>query len=131
MVTGAKQVYRVALVCVALACAMFAVQRASAADVERRYEDTLAEVVRIAAERFFLHLKEIYRDAEEVPETIDLLEFAKNPESYSIGVSQTDTEYIVVFLRRRSAPFERVVGGGGEVHIRKAGLVVVDLVPYM
>ncbi|WP_132984850.1 hypothetical protein [Luteimonas terricola] len=87
-------------------------------------------MIKITATRFSDHLKEYYAGEEAVPETADLLKFAKNPESYSIGVSQTSETFIVVFLRRRVLPFERVVGGGGEYHINKADLSLIKFVAY-
>lgn len=125
-----KQNYRLKLSHALIAFSLVVSQCAFASDVERSYEETVSEVVRIATKKFSEHLKEYYADEEAVPETADLLEFSKGSESYSIGISQTDEMYIVVFLRRRVPPFERVVGGGGEYHFRKSDLAIIKFIGY-
>lgn len=102
----------------------------SARGDDRLSTPDVAKAASVAYTRFVSELATRYSDHPILEETVELLEFSRDPHNYDMGVSQTDDLYIVVFLPRRVPPFENVVGGGGEYRIRKSDLSVVRSMGY-
>src|SRR5690606_8115140 len=98
--------------------------------VDKTSEPSIASAVGVAYERFENELAVEYSGQVTGKEAGALSRFVGNPRNYDVGVSQTRDLYIVVFLPRRISPFENVVGGGGEYHIRKSDLKVVKFTGY-
>jgi hypothetical protein len=97
---------------------------------DRTYNADVARVVDVAVDQFSLQLEAQYADEVADAAAAELLAYAKNPQNYDLGFSQTGDSYVVVFLPRRVPPFENTVGGGGEYHIKKSDLSVIKFVGY-
>lgn len=97
---------------------------------DRTYKSDVARVVEVAFDQFSVQLEAQHADEVADAAAAGLLAYTKDPQNYDIGFSQTGDSYVVVFLQRRVPPFENVVGGGGEYHIRKSDLSVIKFVGY-
>lgn len=102
-------------------------QANSATAEDKSYKSNLAEAVSVAHIDFVEKLEELYSD-EPHPSAEQFTQYVRNPRSYSLGISETDDSYVVVFRLRRTPLFVNVVGGGAAYVIRKSDLSIVKFI---
>lgn len=105
------------------ATALFAVLLAVGAPClsKPKFASAAIEAASIAYADFKSKLKSRTGDGE-------LAAYLAEPDNYNIGISQTESVYIIVFVPRRSGSFKYLMGGGAEYQIRKSDMSIEGFV---
>lgn len=89
---------------------------------EQKPSSNVVDATRVAYEDFEKRL------AERTDREGNLAQFVLNAKNYDVGVSQTDSEFVVVFKPKQTP--RRILGGGGQYFIRKSDLSIVGFMGY-
>ena len=102
-------------------------QPSPASGDDESYRSNLGEAVSVAHIDFVKKLEKWYA-VDPHPSAERLNDYVRNPSSYSVGISETDDSYVVVFRLKQTPLFMNVVGGGAAYVIRKSDLSIVKFI---